>query len=554
MAQQTIRTNSNGTELAQPGHAGFGPFYRSSTNKTYHVDACLGNQTLEMWAAVDAIGGGSWSELDGANNPTVASGMLSCEAIMSNDGTKIYMVLVTNTAINFYEFNCTTDTWTTANTETLMGNVVTVGNEAAVTITETANGNIFVGTYHDDDRVMGKDYARVVYHRRVSGTWTKEVALDDVTAAAHHFNAKAFTSGTANETHYVWFVDVNNTWNTEIDRLQCTTLDTSWNLATVDESAAISTGPAGSYAAASNAAYASGYDNHTEYQLWWDEITGGTNSGKRHSFIEGLGDELDFSGGWGSSSSAIQDTDSDGFGKLYQSWKVYESAAVTNNRHLVRVFIDGGTDLKYDSTTADPIVWPDPNAPSSFSPTTIQTGTGDFHGITCDIFEKDDGSTVLGVVYSEADLADKLYYDEVVLYASGTDISTNAPDALVITEQQATVQANVDTDISTNAPDALAITELQATVSVGVNINTNAPDALTITEQPATVQANVDTDILANAPCLPEFGNSFSSAFSSTRDCASALILSPNSALVFVGEDKFIFPNTDALVITELLM
>ena len=128
----------------------------------------------------------------------------------------------------------------------------------------------------------------------------------------------------------------------------------------------------------------------------------------------------------------------------------------------------------------------------------------------------------------------------ITVAGSDTNVETNAPDALliaeqnptlpfrsagidvlVIAEQQATV--NAETNINTNAPDALVIaeqnptlpfmsmgvdalvlTEQVATVNAATNIDTNAPDALIIAEQLATISLGVTIDASTDALVIAE--------------------------------------------------
>jgi hypothetical protein len=79
--------------------------------------------------------------------------------------------------------------------------------------------------------------------------------------------------------------------------------------------------------------------------------------------------------------------------------------------------------------------------------------------------------------------------------ATAVDIPASL-DVLTITEQPATVQANVDTDVAANA-DALVLAEQPATVQANVDTDVVANfDSLTISEQPAVVQGAGDPVIL----------------------------------------------------------
>ena len=111
--------------------------------------------------------------------------------------------------------------------------------------------------------------------------------------------------------------------------------------------------------------------------------------------------------------------------------------------------------------------------------------------------------------------------------AAGTDIDATT-DTLIITEQTAVVQADVDTNI-TSVLDTLVISEQAATIKLSVSISAGL-DTLIITEQGATVQANVDTDISAGL---------------------DTLIIAEQTATVTLISGTVINANTDTLIITE---
>lgn len=153
--------------------------------------------------------------------------------------------------------------------------------------------------------------------------------------------------------------------------------------------------------------------------------------------------------------------------------------------------------------------------------------------------------------------------------AVGGDTSITATtDALVITENQATVSLDIDiqattaalviaeqtTDVSldvniTATTDALVIAE-QSTAIVFDVVVTPVLDALVIAEQQATVSLDVDIQATTDALTITENQVSLSLDKEITAT-TQALVLTGINASVASGSDTNISATTDALVITE---
>lgn len=102
---------------------------------------------------------------------------------------------------------------------------------------------------------------------------------------------------------------------------------------------------------------------------------------------------------------------------------------------------------------------------------------------------------------------------------SPTDVACTT-DALIITEQAATITSDVEVSCTT---DALAITEQAVTITTGVLVEATT-DALIITEQPVSINVAAQTD---------------------------ALVITEQAATVTLTVDVDVQATTDALVITE---
>jgi hypothetical protein len=147
--------------------------------------------------------------------------------------------------------------------------------------------------------------------------------------------------------------------------------------------------------------------------------------------------------------------------------------------------------------------------------------------------------------------------------SGGTDVSAN-PDALVITERQASI-AN---DVSISAGfDSLTITEYQASINTGVNIDaipqaliieeqlagialdvaiSAGTDALVITEYQAAISAGYNIDANNDALVITEHRSNIGIALSGQSD---ALVITEHSATI--SNDISISAGHDTLVLTE---
>ena len=133
--------------------------------------------------------------------------------------------------------------------------------------------------------------------------------------------------------------------------------------------------------------------------------------------------------------------------------------------------------------------------------------------------------------------------------AIDTEVTTNAPDALILTEYQATI-AN-DVNVTTGTPDALILTEYQATVANDVDVTTGTPDALVLTEYQATVANDVDvTTGTPDALILTEYQATITyDAFVVVAE--ATLVLASDEPIATTTENHFAFPAAEELTIAS---
>jgi hypothetical protein len=128
--------------------------------------------------------------------------------------------------------------------------------------------------------------------------------------------------------------------------------------------------------------------------------------------------------------------------------------------------------------------------------------------------------------------------------AGGTDVNVSAGvDALVLTENAATVSLDIDISATT---DALSITTYPATISLGVDVSATT-DALSITTYQATISLDVGVSATTDSLAITTYPVTI------TYDVAvgagiDALVLTEYVATVSLGVD--VSATTDALAIT----
>jgi len=126
-----------------------------------------------------------------------------------------------------------------------------------------------------------------------------------------------------------------------------------------------------------------------------------------------------------------------------------------------------------------------------------------------------------------------------------TNVLANT-DALTLTENQATVNAEINVQA---AVDALVLTEYQSTISLGININA-ATDALTLSEQQASINAETNIQATTDALTLTEYIATINSA-TTVQTNVDALSLTTYQSTVSLVTGTNVLANTDALVLTE---
>jgi hypothetical protein len=140
--------------------------------------------------------------------------------------------------------------------------------------------------------------------------------------------------------------------------------------------------------------------------------------------------------------------------------------------------------------------------------------------------------------------------------AAAAGININATtDTLIISEQGAVVQADVDISIAAGT-DTLVISEQGATVQADIDILISATtDTLIITENAATVQSDVDINVAANSDTLVISENAATVELItgiSILATTGSLIISEQAAVVQADVDISITAGVDSLVISEL--
>lgn len=132
---------------------------------------------------------------------------------------------------------------------------------------------------------------------------------------------------------------------------------------------------------------------------------------------------------------------------------------------------------------------------------------------------------------------------EFELAASDTNVNANV-DALILTEQQATV--NAETNVNAGV-DALTLTESQSTVNAETNVNANVAN-LTLTENQATIKADTSVSAGVDALTLTEQAADVNlDKFVS----AGTVALTLTEQAATVNAETNVNTNIDALVLTE---
>lgn len=130
-----------------------------------------------------------------------------------------------------------------------------------------------------------------------------------------------------------------------------------------------------------------------------------------------------------------------------------------------------------------------------------------------------------------------------------------ATDTLIISEQGAVVQADVDISITAGV-DSLVISEQGANVQADVDILISAnADTLVITENSATVQSDVDINVAANSDTLVISENAATVQLItgiSILATTNSLLISEQAAVVQADVDITITAGVDSLILSEL--
>jgi hypothetical protein len=177
---------------------------------------------------------GSWTELDSSNAPTFGSTSGIIASVV--DGNDLHIVSLSNStsssALDYYKFNTSTDTWTTSAFSTLES-----GDDRNTNFTldlvVRPNGDIVVIYSGVIDRVMGGDKNRVDYALWNGTSWSVGNAVD--AAGDIHYGVPTCFHGTvSNDVHLAWLRQqaTANDPPTDWDEIQARTLRANDTLST----------------------------------------------------------------------------------------------------------------------------------------------------------------------------------------------------------------------------------------------------------------------------------------------------------------------------------
>lgn len=178
-----------------------GPFKSSGGN--YYIVGRSSAATTKLQAQKASDPTSSFSAV-GTDPSPGASVTVFLGAIQSSD--KILIVALSNNGGNsvYYEFDMSTDTWSSSSS---IGTTLN-RTQAKGALVERSNGDIVVAASGALENVMGTNYSRVVYSRRISGVWTTGVDVAG-TGGAVHYNFLGASLGSSDSVH-IGYLDFTN--------------------------------------------------------------------------------------------------------------------------------------------------------------------------------------------------------------------------------------------------------------------------------------------------------------------------------------------------------
>lgn len=198
----TIRQKRTDTSIATGvGFLGCPPCLASNGN-LYVIGSGSGADVGKI-KAFKTSDGASWSEVDSANRPTTdGNGVNSSAGCQVGDVAHVIL----KTTINgcFYsQFNMATDAWSIHPAETVgLGGTT---NISALMMTVRSNSDVIVTYNGATQRIMGTDYSRVYWARRVSGVWTVNVSIDGNTSDQTNYTNGGIAGPDASDRVYAFF-------------------------------------------------------------------------------------------------------------------------------------------------------------------------------------------------------------------------------------------------------------------------------------------------------------------------------------------------------------
>lgn len=180
-----------------------GPFISSGGNVYVVLKDDVTTSKFRAFKATDPTS--SFSNV--GTDPQVTSGLNIQILAAAQDGDNIHVVtcdasVATSVNFRYHVFSMSSDSWTTTNEAIILAiNSLVVSN---VDIKVRSNGDVVVLYQGAKDAVMGSDYERVDYARRVSGVWTTGVAVDN--AGQTQWRVGSSVKGGSDRTHF-FFLD-----------------------------------------------------------------------------------------------------------------------------------------------------------------------------------------------------------------------------------------------------------------------------------------------------------------------------------------------------------
>jgi hypothetical protein len=197
---------SNTTSLFLSGMA-VGPF-KSSAGNYYVVGRSFANaEQIRAVKATDPTD--SFAEVGTNNAPQTGNNILSVTA--AQEGDVLHVVAYAGTASYWYTtFNMSTDAWAGSWTAIGTGEGNTSGTDFNLaSIVVRSNGDLVVAFRAAFVAIMGTDYRRVSYSRRIAGVWTQNVAVD--AAGSVNYNFIGACLGASDSVHIFYTDNTNST-------------------------------------------------------------------------------------------------------------------------------------------------------------------------------------------------------------------------------------------------------------------------------------------------------------------------------------------------------